>query len=188
MQLANNRVSLPYKNYTILLLFVSGRRCLLYLALCWAVLPSFGQKNDYIWLSGYGNNSPNDTDLDGIRFGNSIMDFNYSPVNVEYSYYGMPFYKTNVMFCSDAGELLFYCNGIFIANSSGDTMLNGDSLNAGYYLSYIEPNINRYGYPLPQGIVALQNPSDANQYYLLNSFVDTIPGSAGLNIYSRLSL
>lgn len=174
MQLANNRVSLPYKNYTILLLFVSGKRCVLYLALCLGVLPSFGQKNDYIWLQGYDSNVGYDSAW-GYKFGASVLNFNFSPVDTSYDSIAMNFDEDNTSFSDNNGHLLFYTNAIYVANALNEMIENSDSLNAGYLQYNWDPTIQTYGYRNPQGIVALQNPANSNQYYLFYSYTDSLP-------------
>ena len=43
----------------------------------------------------------------------------------------MEFYATNAVMSDKSGNLLFYTNGVYIANVNNDTMLNGAGLNPG---------------------------------------------------------
>src|SRR5579863_5835428 len=73
------------------------------------------QKNDYIWLTGYDSWAPDSTAAWGFRYGNSKMDFNYSPVNISFDSLQMFFDVTNTSFCDSDGNLLFYTNGVYAA-------------------------------------------------------------------------
>ena len=41
----------------------------------------YAQKNDYMWLQGYDSYGGYDAHL-GLYFGNPVMNFNYSPVQI----------------------------------------------------------------------------------------------------------
>jgi hypothetical protein len=141
----------------------------------------WSQKEDYIWYSGYKG-------LDGFgydsqwefSFGNSIVDFNYSQPKVTYDSLHMNFDETNVSYCSRDGNLLFKCNGIYIANALDQKIENSDSMNAGYFQYAWDSSIQTFGYREAQGILAFQNPADSNQYYLLHSFIDTTGNTQSL--------
>jgi Secretion system C-terminal sorting domain len=141
----------------------------------------FGQKNDYIWLLGSGSNLRTNGDtIDG----NVEMNFNYNPVQKSFDSISMNFAATDVSFSDSAGNLLFYTNGIYVANALDETMENGDSLNFGWYAYQF--NTPLIGERLPGGILALPNPNPVNseQFFLVHSYDDTLPGNGG-NYYDN---
>ena len=112
------------------------------------------QKHDYIWLTGY---SSNDTDS---TFGGSIIDFNVMPPDITYQFREMNLDACNVSMCDDEGNLLFYFNGIWIANSNHEQMVNGNNLGPDAY----NQSWSGSGLPLVQGAISLPRPNSNNQY------------------------
>ena len=131
------------------------------------------QKNDYIWLSGYGREVGYDSATHRL-FGTSVLDFNYTPIDVNYDTIKMNFDGTNSSYCDDNGNLILYTNGIYIANRLDEKIKNSDSLNAGYYLYVSNPSMQNNGYRIYQGTIIVAS-SLADKYYLLHSFCDTLP-------------
>ncbi len=120
--------------------------------------PSGLYKLDYIWLLGY------DSNLTDLTFGGSILDFNTSPPHAYYKYLDMNIDVTNASMCDEEGNLLFYTNGIYIANREHEVMLNGDSLNP----DPLTLDWRDDGYRLYQGVLTLPLPEDASLYYLFH--------------------
>jgi hypothetical protein len=118
---------------------------------------TISQKHDYIWLMG--QNSQTDTSHAGI-----VIDFNTIELNVYYEFRDMYFRQTNASICDTAGNLLFYTNGIYIANSLGEPMENGEGLNPGALAEIWQD----YGYILDQGAIILPVPEHDSLYYLLH--------------------
>jgi len=116
------------------------------------------QKHDYIWLTGY---SSNDTDS---TFGGSIIDFNVMPPDITYQFREMNLDACNVSMCDDEGNLLFYFNGIWIANSNHEQMVNGNNLGPDAY----NQSWSGSGLPLVQGAISLPRPNSNNQYILVH--------------------
>ena len=154
-----------YRKYFLLVLVTS-----MALGIC-------AQKNDYIWLTGFGSQSP-DT-FSGFRYGNTKMDFNQSPVAVSFDSLKMNFEVTNTSYSDSSGNLLFYSNGIYVANSLDEKIANSDSLNAGWWQYDWDPTLTITGYRTWQGIEALPDVGNANHYYLIHSLIDSISGSNG---------
>jgi len=78
----------------------------------------------------------------------------------------MAFDATQGNISDSNGNLLMASNGCWVANSTGDTMLNGSDLNPGaftddYYFPY-------FGLPLFNGNVFLPYPGDSNKYVLFH--------------------
>lgn len=112
---------------------------------------------DNIWLLGYdgGSQSPNEAD-----FGISLLNFSNGKLSISDNQdIEMNFNDTNSSICDSTGNLLFYFNGVYIEDSTHQTMLNGDTLN----------EWNLFGYDLPQGGLILPFPNHQDQYYLLHS-------------------
>lgn len=135
---------------------------------------TIAQKNDYVWLQGYESSYGYDT-VSGKYFGISKFDFNYSPVQMSYDSLGMNFSRTNTSYCDNDGNLLFYTNGIYVANSLDDKIENSDSLNWGGLITVFDPSIYEYGYRTPQGVLVIPAPANGNQYFLFQAYADTSP-------------
>jgi hypothetical protein len=74
------------------------------------------------------------------------------------------FFQTNASICDTAGNLLFYTNGIYIANALGEPMENGEGLNPGA----LAETWQDYGYILEQGAIILPLPENDSIFYLLH--------------------
>jgi hypothetical protein len=115
------------------------------------------QKHDYVWLMG--QNSQNT-----IEHAGTVIDFNISPPDIYYEFRDMFFRQATASICDTAGNLLFYTNGIYIANSLGEPMENGMGLNPGPHAETWQD----YGYILDQGAMVLPLPESDSLYYLLH--------------------
>lgn len=107
---------------------------------------------------GY-HSQPNDT-----TWGGTVLDFNSSPPNIYYQFTDMNFSETNASMCDSVGNLLFYTNGIYVANSNHTPMLNGMMLNPGQTAN----DYSEIGYILPQSAFALPHPVGNDLYYLFH--------------------
>ena len=143
----------------------------LLMLLCINSVHVLAQKSDYVWLSGFDSKDGYSAPF-GFYFGASVLDFNYSPRLVSYDSIAMNFDATNTSFCDSNGNLLFYTNGIFIANSLNEKIENSDSLNAGAFF----PDIAEYDNRICQGIYTLPLSTQTNQFYLVHSQVDILNG------------
>ena len=132
----------------------------------------FGQKQDYIWLSGYESGAGIDS-FTGKMFGTTVLDFNSSNRTIRFDTLKMNFDFTNVSYCDSDGNLLFYSNGVHIRNSLDEKIENSDTMNAGYLMFEVYPGMLRDGYRLAQGIIVLEDPANRNNYYLIHSYIDT---------------
>ena len=84
--------------------------CIIHLLCISAVL--FAQKHDNIWVLGYYGQSPH-PDLGGI-----FLDFNQASLLIYDVDTGMDFNFTDASICDAQGKLLFYTNGIYIADAT----------------------------------------------------------------------
>ena len=115
------------------------------------------EKLDHIWLFG------DDTDVDSIEFrGGSVMDFNNDTLILYPHNREMPVKQTNASICDEEGNLLFYTNGVYVANAQHDTIENGACCLSPGGLISIEAN------RLPQGAIILPYPGRKNEYLLVH--------------------
>ncbi|MBL7778592.1 MAG: T9SS type A sorting domain-containing protein [Chitinophagales bacterium] len=133
---------------------------------------SLSQKEDYRWLSGYESEFGYDSVWGGY-FGISHLDFNQTPRSITYDSLGIYFNCTNVSYCNADGNLLFYSNGIHVRNGLDAKIENADSLNWGPYLYLVYPYLIKRGYLTTQGILALPDPANKDQYYIINTYLDS---------------
>ncbi len=135
---------------------------------------------DNLWLFGYDTN-PTDT-----NFGGSNIDFSVSPPDVYYVPRAMDIQETNASMCDEQGHLLFYTNGIYIANKNNLTMWNGDGLSP----AGLNSEWNDVGLLLPQGALALPVPDNDSLYILVHAAYDLInfPNTEGVVIVLYYSL
>jgi hypothetical protein len=117
------------------------------------------QKNDYVWQLGYASNTKDST------FGGTKIDFNFSPPKISYEFRKMYFFLTNASICNDVGNLLFYTNGIYIADSTNNPIKNGTELDTW----------EQYGNNINQGCLILPYPEKINQYILFHKRDTVLP-------------
>lgn len=120
------------------------------------------QKHDNIWLFGYESNSVS------LAFGGSVLDFSEDSLEIYFDFREMNLDMTNASICDEGGNLLFYTNGIYIANVQGDTLENGEGLNPGEFAE----DFSFYGYRRPQTAIILPKPESTNLYYLFHTSTD----------------
>ncbi|MBL7778590.1 MAG: T9SS type A sorting domain-containing protein [Chitinophagales bacterium] len=130
------------------------------------------QKEDYVWLQGYNSEYGFDT-ATNKWLGITKFDFNHQPMQMSYDSLGMYFNRTNVSYCNADGNLLFYSNGIHVRNGIDAVIENADSLNWGPYLYLVYPYLIKRGYLTTQGILALPDPANKDQYYIINTYLDS---------------
>ena len=144
-----------------LILFINRRIfCILMLFPCGV----FSQGISNMWLSGYRS---------GFQgFGGSNINFYSGFPDTNYVYRQMNINDCHANISDSLGNLLFYTNGIYIANSNNDTMLNGSGLNPGPYTTQHLTD----GLTLKQGNLILPQPENANLYYLFHEtfFFDSL--------------
>jgi len=134
------------------------------LLLTFALLPGMvmAQKHDANMLFGYftTNNDP--------LLGGASINFNMNPplIKPDKQKIDMSFYCG---ICSDStGQLAFYSNGISIRDTTHKIMLNGDTINPGYFwLSW-----QKDYYPNGPFCFALPAPGQHNQYYFFHMAAD----------------
>ena len=147
-----------------LVLYIRNYIISLFILIPWV---SFSQGINNIWLSGYDCGNRSDCGVSTIDFSTGFPDTLHtsSPMN---------FFDCNANISDSLGNLLFYTNGIYIANANHDTMLNGSGLNPS---SYTSQHINE-GLRVKQGNLILPMPGTQNIYYL---FHETMELDASIN-------
>ncbi|MBE2209881.1 MAG: PKD domain-containing protein [Saprospiraceae bacterium] len=144
------------KSVIMVLLFVVGSQ-----AISFSQQVLQREKRDHIWLFGFGNSS-----LPPPGFGNTTVSFNYSPPLAIEDDHPMNFEAANASMCNAEGELLFYSNGVYIANHLHQPMENGMGLSPTPFTAQWANN----GIIYPQAVLAL--PQTGNRYLLLHSPID----------------
>ncbi|MEO8087247.1 MAG: T9SS type A sorting domain-containing protein [Bacteroidota bacterium] len=115
----------------------------------------YSQNRDNIWQLGYFtfNSAPKC----GVDF-NSGNATSFSLIRP------MSFFITNASICDTNGQLLFYTNGIYVANRNHDTLQNGSDFNPGYIT-----NLNASdGLAVSQGCIILPYPDSNNKYVIIH--------------------
>lgn len=117
----------------------------------------FSQGINNIWLSGYNCGNVSECGISQINFLSGSPDTTHVP-------FGMNFLDCNANISDASGNLLFYTNGVYIANANNDTMLNGSGLNPSTYTSQFYSQ----GLRVRQGNLILPLPGDSLRYYLFH--------------------
>lgn len=136
-----------------------------------ACLNLTAQRYDNIWVLGYYGQNPHPI------LGGMIIDFNEIPPLISDFDTGMDFNFTNASISDAEGNLLFYTNGIYIADASHEVMENGDSINN----MGISQQYSSTGLPIPQGALILPFPENDSLYYVFH--VPVIPDTNGLDAF-----
>ncbi len=121
-----------------------------------------GQGNDNYWPLGYASYSPQPL-AGGMQLtfpsNTAVLDTHSRP---------MWFVFTNAAMSNDTGQLLFYTNGVFIADAQDDTMMNGSGLNPSWYTT----QFSNTGLRSPQADIIIKSPGSDSIYYLFHSTAD----------------
>ncbi len=143
---------------------------LLVLLLISTYFPVMSQWHDNNWILGYENGDGNPAETMTINFQTS------PPAVNSHSFY-VGFAATNTVISDEDGNFIFYSNGIQVRDQEGQLMPNGDSLNWGE----IAMAFYEFGYPVPGGIIALPDPKNNHEYYLIHRRTTT-NNMVGLNV------
>ena len=133
--------------------------CLLFF---FTAFKSYAQgKYDNIWIIGHGGEG-------------TIFDFANDTVTILYENIDMYHYAANVSICDSLGSLLFYSNGIYIANTNGDLMSNGNNIDLGLLAGSSLGGVN-----VPQIILILPKPNSNNLFYIFYKSLNHLPNNMG---------
>ncbi|MCO6493233.1 MAG: hypothetical protein J5I98_32735, partial [Phaeodactylibacter sp.] len=100
-----------------------------------------------------------------------------NPPDIFLQFWDAYFYQTNASICDTAGNLLFYTNGIYVANALHQPMENGGGLNPGLHAT--QQGSGGRGYILDQGALILPVPESDSLYYLLH-MDKIVPGDSSI--------
>jgi len=129
----------------------------------------YSQGINNLWLLGYDN--PTGPPW-GLPYGGIDIDFMTGVPDISFESRNINFTSTNASICDTNGNLLFYSNGICVANAQHDTMQNGSGINPGWYVN----NSGSFGSGIPQACLIIPYPDHDSLYYLFHSTIDTIIG------------
>jgi len=138
-----------------------------------AMLLSQGINN--LWMMGYLSQA-------GPPWGGINMDFKTGQPVISYVSREMEFKRAVSTICDSSGNLLFVTNGVYIADATGDTMMNGSGLNPSVYTSWYPD-----GLPPPQMNMIIPDPGNPDLYYLFHTTIDD-PFGALLTQYLYYSI
>jgi uncharacterized protein (DUF427 family) len=147
-------------------------RCALVLlvTLCCQLQLAYAQGRNNLFLIGYTYNYRCD-----INFLNGFPAIQIDTIRT------INFNRTNANITDSNGNLLFYTNGVVIANANQDTMLNGSGLNPCAYTT----SWSYEGLRITQANLILPDPGDSNNYYLFHESAELYPNLSWrpLNLY-----
>ncbi len=129
------------------------------------------QGKNNLWMGGTNSEEP-------IPFGGTDLEFQSGSVVVSYVQRDIDFRRTNANISNDSGNLLFSTNGAYLANATGDTLLNGTGLNPSWYTSQFPEGLH-----LSQSCLILPKPAELGVYYLIHGTLDNVPGPNALFLY-----
>lgn len=138
---------------------------------------SFSQGIDNLWMMGYENFS-------GPPFGGINLDFSSGAPVISYHLRQINYGDISVTICDSTGNFLFTTNGVYLTNSTGDTMLNGSGLSPSYYTTAVAD----YGLYVPQTALAIPDPASPTKYYLFHNTVDDSVAYAYKMYYSKIDM
>src|SRR5262245_38503640 len=92
----------------------------------------------------------------------SGIDFNSGTADTLSLIHHMAFFATDASICDTTGQLLFYTNGVYVANRNHDTLMNSQHLNDGFATSYY----GGVGLGFSQGAVIVPKPGNEEHFYI----------------------
>lgn len=113
-----------------------------------------------LFLGGFASDGPPPFGGVDLNFGSGVVEISMLSRAIDYR-------RTTANMSDASGALLLSTNGTFVANSLGDTMLNGSGLNPGAYTD-LYPG----GLYIVQGVLIIPKPYSPDKYYILHMTVD----------------
>lgn len=126
---------------------------------------------DNLWLLGYECCHP--------LFNTMDLNFQTGSLTITQTQRNMDMCTTNGVICNSNGDLLFYSNGIYVANAANDTMLNGSGLNPSFFTT----NHTLHGLSLPQANLIIPFPNDSSKFYLFHGTIDDFATYCSSHLY-----
>lgn len=132
---------------------------------------SFGQGYNHNFLMGYTTNPT----LNKAR-----INFTANTYTINPELRKIPFWDTQGNISDINGNLLMSSNGYYIANSTGDTMLNGSGINPAQFTE----DYKTFGLPLAYANLFIPMPADSQKFVLFHLTLDyNSPTLAAPNIF-----
>ena len=137
------------------------------------------QKHDNNWVFSMVNENVE-------PWGSSVMSFDavgkkFLPIDSE-----ITISLTGTSMSDKGGDLIFYTNGLQIADKNGNVMENGEGLNPGF------GEEDEFGYSQIQGIFSLPSPKNEEEYYLFHLNRDHVNGYFGIEplevLYTKIDM
>jgi hypothetical protein len=128
--------------------------------LIWSI-PLLAQNHHNYWFTGYEPNTPIE------HLGGTTFDFSGDTLQIYKEDKPMSFSRTHGVMCDSAGKLLFYTNGMYIANAEHDTMVNGSGLNPGFWYNEIVI-YHSQGYRITDGVLIFPDIKNDNAYKIFH--------------------
>ncbi|MFZ1331166.1 MAG: hypothetical protein WAR83_03210, partial [Flavobacteriales bacterium] len=126
--------------------------------------------NNY-WLGGYSSwAGPPNGGVD-IKFQSGSREVSYEERLID-------FRRSNTNISDASGAILLSTNACYVANATGDSLLNGSGLSPGFYTDLYPEGIF-----LTQPVLLLQKPESTNIYFLLHGTIDDGPNSNAEHLY-----
>ncbi len=149
--------------------FVAWLCCLLLGAAQQQATAQLGISN--VWTMGYDGGVGEDSW--GEPFGGENILFSANSREIFTQNRWMDYGRTVANISDPAGALLFSSNGVYVGDSAGNLMQNGDSLNPSFYAS--QYTNHPAGIHIPQGCLILPKPAAPGIYYLFHGTIDDAP-------------
>lgn len=143
-----------------------------------SVSDCIGQKEDHVWLFGYGLNKaylPNgDRDT---TWGSTDINFNFDPPRIVFNpVREANFFGTNTSVCDKDGNLMYYSNGMQIFSGLDHSILEDTIAFSLFWKdnSYIndEKKLVTLGFPYPDFALMFPDPKSVEGYYLFYEYLD----------------
>ncbi len=157
-------------------------RTVLLLITCCVVLFAHGQKNDYVWKTGYSSWGGYDSSFH-YWFGISVFDFNQQPMVLSYDSLGINLTECSATISDNDGHVLFYSNGVSVHNYLDESLI--DTMGGNWYLNTI-PTWFYYGNPFSRVQMILPNPLLPNTYDIFLIWVDSTTNNLGGIAFKKL--
>jgi len=106
------------------------------------------------------------------------INFYWGPPVINYVLRPMDIGVSTTNISDSLGNLLFYTNGYWIADITGDTMMNGSGIAPTQFITWAP-----LGLSVPQACLTIPKPGNNNEYFLFHSTLDSFPYQLSEKLY-----
>ena len=149
-------------------------RLLLVFLFCFFCSNSYGQGLNNLWLLGYDS-------IYQVQTGRVLFDFSFGTRNMSYTTFPMNLKDVAANITDKNGNLLFYTNGVYVADRTHTAMPNGTGLSPGWYSTNLTTYNN--GSLLSQAAVIVPKPADSTKYYIIHIPMEGPPSYSSQHLY-----